>query len=59
MIHNADDTDAAVTVAIAVAAEATTEATEQEDHEDDDKYESNRHDYPRYNTEPSLFALQL
>jgi hypothetical protein len=41
--NDADDTDAAVTEAVAVAAEATTEATKQEDDENDDEYESNGH----------------
>ena len=41
---DADHTYAAVTEAVAIAAEATTEATKQEDDEDDNKYESDRHD---------------
>ena len=36
--------NAAVTEAIAVPAEAATEATKQENDEDDDKYQSDRHD---------------
>jgi hypothetical protein len=40
----ADDTDTAMTEAVAVAAEAATEATNQEDDEDDDEYESYGHD---------------
>jgi hypothetical protein len=36
--NNADDTDAAMTVAVAVPAEATTETTKQEDDEENDEY---------------------
>ena len=39
-----DDTDAAMTEAVAVSAEAATEPTEQKDDENDDEYESERHD---------------
>jgi len=42
--NDTDHTYAAVTEAVAIAAEATTEATKQEDDEDDNKYESDRHD---------------
>lgn len=37
---DANDTDAAMTVAVAVATEATTEAAKQEDDKYDDEYES-------------------
>jgi hypothetical protein len=61
-VHDADDTDAAVTEAVAVAAEATTEATKQEDDEEDDEYKSERHDLSPIaapNQTLSLFALRL
>jgi hypothetical protein len=51
-----DNTDASVTVAIAVATEAATEAPEQEDYEDDDKYESNRHDLSPVTTPNQTFV---
>jgi hypothetical protein len=58
----ADDTDAAVTEAVAVAAEAATKAAKQEDDEDGDEYESKRYDLSPVaapNRTLSLFALRL
>jgi hypothetical protein len=58
--NDADDTNAAVPVAIAVAAEAATEATKQEDDEEDDEYESDGHDLSPVsapNRTLNLFAL--
>jgi hypothetical protein len=53
--NDADDANAAVTEAVPVSAEAATKATQQEDDENNDEYESDRHDLsPVCCTEPNL-----
>ena len=53
-----DDTNTAVTKAIAVAAEAATKATEQKDDEEDDEDESERHDPSPFSALPNIERLR-
>src|SRR6187401_1734161 len=54
---DAEDANAAVTIAIAVAAEAAAEAADQEDDQDDDEYESKRHDLSPLRGPGRLFCV--